>query len=194
MVTSRNTGGETTLGPVPDRQAPGQRPPDVEPVFDERLTVPLWWWPLGFGVATLLAAEVHMGYPGVRAWLPYLLTVPLTSVVLMRMGRHRVALRGGELRVGPAHVPVRHLGQIQIIHPNAKRRALGPDLDPAAFVLHTGWVGPVLHITVTDPADPTPYWIFSVRQAEKLAALLRTNIAEVPHDSSEPRSPGRYAP
>jgi hypothetical protein len=176
---------------VPDRQAPDRRPPDVDPAFDERLTVPLWWWPVGFGVATLLAAEVHMGYPGVRAWLPYLLTVPLTSAVLMRMGRHRVTLRGSELRVGPAHIPVHHLGQIQVIYPNAKRRALGPDLDPAAFVLHTGWVGPVVRITVTDPADPTPYWIFSVRQAEKLAALLRGNSEEVPHDSSGPCSLGR---
>jgi hypothetical protein len=49
----------------------------------------------------------------------------------------------------------------------------------------------VLRITITDPADPTPYWIFSVRQAEKLATLLRANIDEVPHDSSGPRSPGR---
>ncbi len=113
-----------------------------------------------------------MGYPGVRAWLPYLLTVPLASAVLIRMGRHRVALRDGELWVGPAHIPVRHLGQIQVLYPDTKRRALGPDLDPAAFMLHTGWVGPVLRITVTDPADPTPYWIFSVRHAEKLAALL----------------------
>ena len=174
-----------------DRHAPDRHPPEIEPVFNERLTVPLWWWPLGFGVATLLAAEVHMGYPGVRAWLPYLLTVPLTSMVLMRMGRHRVTLRSGELRVGPAHIPVRYLGQIHVIYPNAKRRALGPDLDPAAFILHTGWVGPVLRIIVTDPADPTPYWIFSVRHAEKLAALLRGNTNEVPHDSSGPRSPGR---
>ncbi|MGH3773198.1 MAG: DUF3093 domain-containing protein [Pseudonocardiaceae bacterium] len=183
---------------MPDRHAPDGRPPDVEPVFEEhppvfeeQLTVPLWWWPLGFGVAALLAAEVHLGYPGVRAWLPYLLTVPLTSLVLMRMGRHRVALRGGELRVGPAHVPVRPLGQLQVISPNAKRRALGPELDPAAFILHAGWVGPVVRITLTDPADPTPYWIFSVRQAENLAALLRGNTGEVPRDSSGPRSPGR---
>ncbi|MBW0010334.1 MAG: DUF3093 domain-containing protein, partial [Pseudonocardiales bacterium] len=175
-ISAGHTSGETTLGPVPDRQAPDdRRPPDAKPAFDEhppvfeerlpvfeeRLTVPLWWWPLGFGVATLLAAEVHMGYPGVRSWLPYLLIVPLTSVVLMRMGRHRVTLRGGELRVGSAHVPIRYLGRVQVIYPNAKRRALGPDLDPAAFVLHTGWVGPVLRITLTDPADPTPYWIFS---------------------------------
>lgn len=159
---------------------PDSPAPDLEPIFHERLTVPLWWWPVGFGVATLLAAEVHMGYPGLRAWLPYLLTVALVGVVLLRMGRNRIQVCGGELRVGPAHVPVRQLGQVQVIHPDAKRRALGPDLDPAAFVLHTGWVGPVLRITVTDPADPTPYWIFSVRQAEKLAGLLRAHTDEVP--------------
>jgi hypothetical protein len=176
---------------VPDRQTPSQRSPDVKPVFDERLAVPLWWWPVGFGVAVLLAAEVHMGYPGVRAWLPYLLTLPLTSVVLLRMSRNRIQLRDGELRVGRAHIPVHHLGRIQVIHPDAKRHALGPGLDPAAFVLHTGWVGPVLQITVTDPADPTPYWIFSVRQAEELAALLRADTDEVSHEGSGPRSPSR---
>jgi Protein of unknown function (DUF3093) len=153
--------------------------------------VPLWWWPLAFGLAILLAAEVHMGYPGIRAWLPYLLMVPLAIMVLGWMGRHRVVLRDGELRVGPAHIPVSSLGEIEVIYPNAKRRTLGPDLDPAAFVLHTGWVGPAIRIAVTDPADPTPYWIFSVRRAEQLAALLRGDPGEVPKDSAEPRSPGR---
>ncbi len=153
--------------------------------------MPLWWWPLGFGVAVLLAAETHMGYPGIRAWLPYLLTVPLTGGVLRWMGRHRVTLRGGELRVGPARIPVHALGHLEVIHPNTKRRALGPELDPAAFVLHTGWVGPVLRIAVTDPADPTPYWIFSVRRAEELATLLRSEPSQAPRNSSEPHSPGR---
>lgn len=132
-----------------------------------------------------------MGYPGLRAWLPYALIMPLVGMVLGFMGRHRVALRGGELRVGPAHIPVHHLGQPEVIRPDAKRRALGPDLDPAAFVVHAGWVGPVLRIAITDPADPTPYWIFSVRRAEQLAALLRGDPGGVPRDSSGPRSPGR---
>jgi hypothetical protein len=158
---------------VPDRPAPGRRPPDVQPAFDERLAVPWWWWPLGFGVATLLAAELHMGYPGVRAWLPYLVTVPLACAVLIRMGRRQVRLSGGELRVGQAHVPIRHLGQVQVIHPADKRRALGPDLDPEAFILHSAWVGPMLRVELTDPQDPTPYWIFSVRRADELAALLQ---------------------
>jgi hypothetical protein len=180
---------------VVDRQPPDRRIAGALPAFNERLAVPWWWWPLGFGVGVLLAAEVHMGYPGVRAWLPYFLIVPLVGIVLAFMGRHRVALHDGELRVGPAHIAVRDLGQPEVIYSDAKRRALGPDLDPAAFVLHSGWVGSVVRIPVTDPADPTPYWIFSVRQADKLAALLRGDTDELPRDSSGensgPRSSGR---
>ncbi len=125
-----------------------------------------------------------MGYPGVRAWLPYLLTVPLAAAVLLRMGRRRVRLSGGELQVGSAHVPIRYLGQIQVIPPSAKRRALGPDLDPAAFMLHSAWIGPVLRVELTDPQDPTPYWIFSVRRADELAARLRASTDEAAHDRS----------
>ena len=178
-----------------DRQPPDGRQADAQPAFEERLAVPWWWWPLGFGVAVLLAAEVHMGYPGVRAWLPYLLIVPLVGVVLAFMGRHRVALHGDKLRVGPARIAVRELGQPEVIYSDAKRRALGPDLDPAAFALHTGWVGSVVRIPVTDPADPTPYWIFSVRQADKLVALLRADPDSLHRNSSGensgPRSSSR---
>jgi hypothetical protein len=186
-ILSGHSGSETTLDLVSDSQPPQECPPEAEPTFTERLAVPLWWWPLAFGVAILLAAEVHMGYPGVRAWLSYLVTVPLAGVVLWWMGRHRVVLRGGELQVGPARISLRYLGPIQVICPNAKRHALGPGLDPAAFVLHTGWVGPTLRITVTDPADPTPYWIFSVRRAEKLAELLRSCSNELPRNGPGPR-------
>ena len=186
-----HTSRETTLGPVPDRRAPGRRLPDVKPAFDERLTVPWWWWPIGLGVAALLAAEVHLGHPGVRAWLPYLLTVPLAVAVLVRMGRRRIRLAGGELWVGPAHIPIRHLGQVEVIHPSAKRRALGPDLDPAAFVLHSAWIGPVLRVELTDPQDPTPYWVFSVRRAEELAGLLVARTDQQPHESTGERFPGR---
>lgn len=139
----------------------------------------------------MLAAEVHLGHPGVRAWLPYLLTVPLAVAVLVRMGRRRIRLAGGELWVGPAHIPIRHLGQVEVIHPSAKRRALGPDLDPAAFVLHSAWIGPVLRVELTDPQDPTPYWVFSVRRAEELAGLLVARTDQQPHESTGERFPGR---
>jgi hypothetical protein len=54
-----------------------------------------------------------------------------------------------------------------------KRKVLGPRLNPTAYVLHRGWVGPTLRVEVTDPADPTPYWVFSTRHPEKVSSLLR---------------------
>lgn len=134
--------------------------------------MPWWWWPVALGIAGLLAAEVHLGYPGVRAWLPYLVTAPLAVAVLLRLGRHRVQLTADELRVGPARVALCHLGEVATVPAESKRRSMGPELDPAAFVLHRPWVGSALRVELVDPADPTPYWLFSVRHADELAALL----------------------
>jgi hypothetical protein len=139
----------------------------------ERLYVPWWGWPLPMIAAGLLAAEVHMGYPGVRAWLPYLVMVPLMAAWLLALGRAKVEVTEDELWAGRAHLPLRFVGEVEIIDREHKRKALGPELDPAAFVVHRGWVGPVVRVHLTDPQDPTPYWVVSTRKPETVAGLLR---------------------
>lgn len=140
--------------------------------FDERLSVPLWWYPPAVGVAVLLGAEVHLGYPGVRSWIGYAIAVPLLVGALVWVGRTRVQVVDGELRVGRAALPLRHVGRTEIVARPDKQVALGPELDPAAFLTHRAWVGPVVRIELTDPEDPTPYWVVSVRDAPGLVAAL----------------------
>ncbi|WNV83727.1 DUF3093 domain-containing protein [Umezawaea sp. Da 62-37] len=141
--------------------------------FEERLYVPWWGWLLPVSAAVLLAAEIHMGFPGVRSWLPYVITVPLVVLMILRLGSLKVAVAGGELRVGDAHVPLDLLGDVEVFTAKTKRKAMGPHLDPAAFVAHRGWVGPMVKVALVDPEDPTPYWLFSARKAEELARLLK---------------------
>ncbi len=143
--------------------------------YRERLYVTWYWWPLPLVAATLLAAEVHLGYPGVRAWLPYVLLLPITALLLWRAGSASVRVQDGELWVGNAHLPLRFVGEIQIVSVKDKRRVLGPHLDPAAFVLHRGWIGPVVRLRQTDPEDPTPYWVLSTRHPDRLAEALRAS-------------------
>lgn len=140
--------------------------------------MPWWWWPPALLVAVLLAAELHMGYPGVRSWLPYVLLLPLAAAVLLWWGRVRVGVTTGadgarELRAGEAHLPVSSIGRVDVVRGEAKRQAMGPQLDPEAFVLHRPWVGPAVRIEVVDPDDPTPYWVVSTRRPEDLIAALR---------------------
>lgn len=146
------------------------------PAHAERLYVTWYWWLPPLLAAGLLAAEVHLGYPGVRAWLPYVLLLPLTAVLIWRAGRVPVRVADGELFVGTAHLPLEHVGEVEVFGPKEKRKILGPRLDPAAYVIHRGWVGPVVRVRVTDEADPTPYWVFSTRQPERLAAALRGEV------------------
>ncbi|MFI6025143.1 DUF3093 domain-containing protein [Amycolatopsis magusensis] len=142
----------------------------------ERLYVPWWLWPLPLLGGGLLAAEIHMGYPGVRAWLPYLIVLPLVVALLLGMGRTKVRVTEEdgetELWAGDAHLPTRFMGEVEVIAKPDKRRVLGRDADPAAFVVHRGWVGPALRVRVEDPEDPTPYWLISTRKPEALAELL----------------------
>ncbi|MTD53990.1 DUF3093 family protein [Amycolatopsis sp. RM579] len=145
--------------------------------YSERLYVPWWGWPLPLLAAGLLAAEIHMGYPGVRAWLPYLILVPLMAAWLLTLSRSRVAVTDRHLLAGKANLPLEFVGEVEVVGKEGKRKALGPELDPAAFVLHRGWVGPIVRVHLTDPEDPTPYWVFSTRKPETVAELLRNSPA-----------------
>ncbi|WP_280233108.1 DUF3093 domain-containing protein [Nocardia cyriacigeorgica] len=153
------------------------------PVYRERLWVPLWWWPVAFAIAGLLAAEIHMGAPGVRAWLPYALLFPVPVWVLLWLSRHRVAVAADangapELRVDRAHLPVEFIARAAEVPASAKSAALGRQLDPAAYVQHRPWIGSMVLLVLDDPDDPTPYWLISTRRPERVLAALGLSSAD----------------
>lgn len=150
------------------------------PGHDERLSVPLWWWAAGFAVGALLAAELHMGYAGVRSWLPYVLILPAVAGLLWWLGRVRVRVADGELLVDDARLPLRYVAAAEPLTGAAKRIAMGPALHPLAFVVHRPWVAGAVKVVLDDPDDPTPYWIVSSRHAPELAAALSTRPASSP--------------
>ncbi|WP_405492674.1 DUF3093 domain-containing protein [Nocardia sp. NBC_00511] len=153
------------------------------PVYSERLWVPLWWWPVGLVVTGLLAAEIHMGAPGVRAWLPYVLLFPVPVWVLVWFSRHRVEVTldadgTPELRADRAHLPATFVKRAAPVPTSAKSAALGRQLDPAAFVQHRAWIGPMVLLVLDDPDDPTPYWLVSTRHPERIITALGLKVPE----------------
>ena len=164
---------QTTLGPVS-----GSRVTSQTVRYRERLWVPWWWWPLGFGVAALIAKEVNMGVRTLPPWLPYVVLGAVAAGVLLWLGRVEVrVVQAGpdiELWAGQAHLPASVVSRSAEIPRTAKSAALGRQLDPAAFVLHRAWVGPLVLLVLDDPDDPTPYWLVSVRHPERVLSALRS--------------------
>ena len=164
---------QTTLGLVS-----GSRVTSQTVRYRERLWVPWWWWPLGLGVAALIAKEVNMGVRTLPPWLPYLVLGAVAAGVLLWLGRAEVrVIQTGpdvELWAGQAHLPASVVSRSAEIPRTAKSAALGRQLDPAAFVLHRGWVGPLVLLVLDDPDDPTPYWLVSARHPERVLSALRS--------------------
>ena len=167
-----DTTSEITLGRVSDTRATSQA---VR--YRERLRVPWWWWLPGLGLAGLIAFEVNMGVPALPAWVPFAVLLPVAAVVLLWFGKTEVRVVGGtggtELWVGAAHLPVNVIERSAEVPKTAKSAALGRQLDPAAFVVHRAWVGPMVLLILDDPDDPTPYWLVSCRHPDRVLAALR---------------------
>ncbi|WP_217348546.1 DUF3093 domain-containing protein [Mycobacteroides abscessus] len=165
---------QTTLGRV---MASPSNTTDIR--YLERLWVP-WWWALpGFGAATLLGLEVNQGLRQLPSWVPYPILFAIVAGVLLWFSRIRVEVAAGpdgapELRAGSAHLPVSVIAKSAAIPATAKSAAMGRQLDPAAFVVHRAWIGPMVLVVLNDADDPTPYWLVSSRHPDRLLAALRS--------------------
>lgn len=146
--------------------------------YRERLWVPWWWWPLGFILAALISLEVNAGVRSLPDWLPFVMLFAVATGVLLWLGRVEVRVtaddQGVQLWAGEAHLPVTALARSAEIARTAKSAALGRQLDPAAFVLHRAWIGPMVLLVLDDPDDPTPYWLVSCRHPERILSALRS--------------------
>jgi hypothetical protein len=171
-ATGVDTTQKTTLGRVSGSGATSQ---SVR--YRERLTVPWWWWPPALGLAALVALEVNAAARDLPRWISFAVLFAIAAGVLIWFGRVEIRVLGGRdappvLWAGPAHLPADMISRSAQIPATAKSAALGRQLDPAAYVLHRPWVGPMVLVVLDDADDPTPYWLVSSRHPERVLTAL----------------------
>jgi hypothetical protein len=162
--------------------------------YRERLWVPWWWWPLGFVLAAIISFEINLGLRSLPDWLPYAALFAVATGALLWLGRVEIRVTadghfdsshfdrsggsggsgGPELWAGQAHLPITVISRSLEIARTAKSAALGRQLDPAAYVVHRAWIGPMVLLVLDDPDDPTPYWLVSCRHPERVLSALRS--------------------
>ncbi|MER6955403.1 MULTISPECIES: DUF3093 domain-containing protein [unclassified Streptomyces] len=140
--------------------------------YEERLTAPRSWWFVSFLVGVSMALIL----------LPFG-TLPLlgglvggtaaAAVVASSYGSLRIRVVGDSLIAGEAKIPVKALGEAEILDPEEARAWRTYKADTRAFLLLRAYIPTALKVEVTDPADPTPYLYLSTREPERLAQALK---------------------
>ena len=83
-----------------------------------------------------------------------------------------ITVADGMLRAGSARIPLSLVGDTEPARGDAARLARGQQLDARAYLVLRPDISAVLRVNVTDPDDPTPYWLLSTRRPEALAAAI----------------------
>jgi hypothetical protein len=139
----------------------------------ERLWVPLWWWPFAAVIVVIFVAEVNPGLPkSWQVWSAILITLVVASW-LVTVSISRVGVDAAGLRAGAAHLPFEAMGAVRIVEPTTRRALHGPAGDDKAYLCTRDWVRGCVYVEVVDDGDPTPYWLVSTRDPQRLAAALR---------------------
>ncbi len=150
--------------------------------YAERLTVPLRWWVQGTMLVASLWLAMVVALPTSLAWAFTGIALLLLGTLLLAYGAARITVVGRELRVGRARIGAEHLGSVAALDPEATRRRSGVDADARAHLLLRPYLKRAVEIEVTDPADPTPYWLVSTRHPDRLAAAVAAMARPTPTD------------
>lgn len=141
--------------------------------YAERLTVPLRWWAQGTMLVASLWLAVLAATPEVVAWSITAGALAVMVALFVGYGSPRVSVDGDTFRAGRAHIPLDLVGDVTALDADGVRRQAGVDADARAYLLLRPYLKRGVHVDITDPEDPTPYWLVSCRRPDVLASALQ---------------------
>lgn len=124
-------------------------------------------WAVIFPSVTLVLSAVFA-----PAALPLGLLSLVIAWTLMTAGAPTIRLASGELEVAGAKIRLSQLKDATAIEPENVFHERGPGLDARAYRVFAPGIKGLVRVQVADPNDPTPYWVFSSRNAKRVAELI----------------------
>lgn len=131
------------------------------------------WWLVAFIYFMLLSLVVAIwaAFDNNAAINAFAISIALQGAIVYWM-TSTIEVADGELRIKRAHIPLKYLGEIEIISKENFGFERTRGADPAAYFAITFWISKGIKVRVKDDRDPTPYWLISTKRATELATAL----------------------
>ena len=140
-------------------------------IFKEVLRPPIWVLAFIYFLLLSLVIAFWAAFDNRVAFVTFLMAT-IASIYIAIAMRSTISIDGQELRIDQAHIEVKYLGGVEKLTSPQLRLLRTRDADPAAFLAIKFWLSTGVKITISDPRDPTPYWLVTSKRGEEIAALL----------------------
>jgi|ERR1700727_1498982 hypothetical protein len=145
--------------------------------YRERLRVPISWWLIAVVCVIVLGTELFAGFSLTIGVGVYIVLALICAATLLHWGGAVIEVGRGELRAGPARVPLAATGEIRPLDEAQTRAMRGPHADPTAHLLIRPYLKESVYVAVTGADATAPYWLICTRRAAALAAAIETSRA-----------------
>lgn len=139
-------------------------------VYSERLRAPWWLWLVSYALCA--AVGLALSPTNLTLFIVLSLVAAVIVTVLLIASAPSIVVTDSMLSVGRARIERRYLGEVTGYVQDGARYQRGRGLNGLAYMNFRGWVDPVVKVVIEDPADTTPYWLFSTRHPERVTAAL----------------------
>lgn len=157
-------------------------------LYQERQWVPWYFWLLAAAAVIIATATVSFNRGIWWTIVPGLLLSAIAIWVLLSWSSTTVTVEQDTdgtrwLLVKDAQLPHDVVSRCMAVPESARRNALGPQLDPAAFLVTHGWVKKHVMLVLDDPEDPTPYWLICSKNPQAVLDAFVPNLVKTAHSS-----------
>lgn len=101
-------------------------------------------------------------------------SITLIVVALMVSNSPVIVITPEQIRVGKAALPMKYVAKEKAIEEKNAFAERGPMLDSRAYLALQSSKKGLIKIEVSDPNDPTPYWLFSTGKPELVLEAIKS--------------------
>ena len=140
-------------------------------LYREKLWPTIW---VAASYFPLVPALILISAP-FNAWIGVIAAVIVYGAILIAVyGRAAdVTVTDKAFTYGDAMVETEFIGNVSAFSGEAARNERGVNLDARAWTRFKAFMTGVVKVEITDPSDPTPYWLVATRHPNELASALR---------------------
>jgi hypothetical protein len=140
--------------------------------YRERLSVPVRWWLIAAAAVVTLWVITAVPAGTIAGTAVAGVAAVLLTVLFLRYGGALVEVDADRFRAGRATIDRAYLGKAVALTGEDARNAFGRDCDSKAYLVLRSYLPGAVRVELTDPHDPTPYWLVGTKHPEQLAAAL----------------------
>jgi hypothetical protein len=139
--------------------------------YREVISAPIWLIAFVYFIFLSVVLSIWAALGDVPALLTFVaLTIALA--VIYQKTKLVIEIDSEELRVGPARIERKYIGQCENLEAPALKLVRGRDADPAAYLGIRFWQPTGIKMHVLDSRDSTPYWLITSKRGQEMTALL----------------------